>query len=199
MKQIFIFLTAMLLCAVAHAGDDVAAMRLHSMSKDYDSINGGSSDFPRPIGSIVIKFETPIERTGTYKNGYAHLVKMSAAEARRIEALRRKLISMYVRTYSGCNIDQNSRWELVIACDPDTGLTDGKDQIRDIPSDNGISLTSRQLTYPVVHGWYCLVDKKTKTVLLDKEVSGNGAVIDTALDDFCRKLVMDFADNIKEK
>jgi hypothetical protein len=199
MKQIFIFLAAMVLCAAAYAGDDMAATRLHSMGKDYDLINGGNSDFPRPLGAIAVKFETPIEEIGAYKNGHAYLAKMSVPEVRRIEALRRKLITMYVRTYSGCNIDQNSRWELIIACDPAAGLTDGKEQIKDMPSEDGIDLTSRRLTYPVVRGWYCLVDKKTKTVVLDKEVSGNGAVIDTALDDFSRKLVMDFADNIKEK
>jgi hypothetical protein len=76
---------------------------------------------------------------------------------------------------------------------------DGKDQIKEIPPDETINVASLRLTYPFVHGWYCLVDKKTKTAVLDKEITGSGAVIDTALDDFCRKLVMDFVDNIKAK
>jgi len=199
MKKIFIFIAVMGLSLVARAGDDTAATRLHIEAQGYDSINGGKDDFARPLQAVAVKFEAPIQRVGAYRNDKALLVKMSVAETRRIEALRQKLIMMYVRDYTGCKIDPNARWQLVVACDPDTGLTDGKETLKDLPSSEGIYLNRPQLNYQIVHGWYCLIDKKTKTVVLDKEVNGNGAVIDTALDDFSRKLVMDFADNIKAK
>ena len=199
MKLLFTILAAIGLCGVVYAGDDMAATRLHTMSNDYDAINGGDADFVRPLQEIAIKFEAPIERIGTYKSGKAILVKMSKAEARRVEALRQKLITMYVKDYAGCKINPKARWELIVACDPDTGLTDGEKQIKEMSSEEGVNLNSLMLTYPVVHGWYCLVDKKTKTAFLDKEVTGSGAVIDTALDDFSTKLVFDFAANVKEK
>jgi len=198
MKKIFFFLAAIACCFAVQAGDDAAATRLHTMSNDYDAITGGTSDFTRPLGAVAVKFESPIENVAAYKGDKAILLKISKAEAVRVEALRRKLIEMYVRTYAGCKIDPNSQWQLIIACDPNTGLTDEKDQINDVPEE-GVTFGRSKLTYPVVHGWYCLINKKAKTVVLDREVSGSGSAIDTALDDFSKKLVLDFADNIKEK
>jgi len=199
MRLVFIFLAAIGLCGAVYAGDDMAAMHLHSLNPDYDSITGGSDDFTRPLEAVAIKFESPLEMTGAYKNGKAVMVKMSAAEVHRVEGLRRKFIEMYIKSYTGCRIDPKARWELVIACDPNTGLTDGGNQIADLPTDDGINLNGHKLTYPVVHGWYCLVDRKKKTVAFDRDFTGTGSAIDIALDDFCRKLILDFADTIKEK
>jgi len=195
MKRLLILLAALSVPFLLMADDDVGAVRLHALGKEFSKIKPGPEDFKRPVRAVALNFQGGVRYLRRYADRRVNLRKISPRESKRVQSLLENLVKGYLPYYGACQISARSDWELVIYCDLKTGLEmDETYPIEDLPGEDGaLNIGKRRFIYPTVRGSYYLIDKKSGAVVTHNDITGTGSVIDTAIDDFAKKLVLDFS------
>ena len=52
--------------------------------------------------------------------------------------------------------------------------------------------------YPLIKGRFYLINKRKNVLVYHREIRGTGAVIDTAIDDFAKKVALGFCDALEK-
>lgn len=199
LAMIVICLFLMGLSAV-YADNDTGATRLHVQCPQYKDFKPSTGKLSFQLRDINVNIFSAPEYNAAVEKGRMNLKEMNKAEKKRVRELLSRLTTMYVPHYSNCRTTEPSDYELLIVCDTRIGLDVDENSTRfgDAPlNQSGVDIKGRHFIYPIVRGWYYLLNKKDKTVILFDELTGTGSVIDTAIDDFAKNVISDFSEKIK--
>jgi S-adenosylmethionine hydrolase len=184
-----------------YAANETEVTRLHSQYPKYEKFVSGEKDYFIPLKDVKINIVSSVESNSIIKGGRLNSVKLSGSEQKRFKALLSKFLEVYIPYHAGVNTAKKGPYELVIICDPVVGVDvdENSKRLSEIPSpDNtGLKVDLKHFLYPIVTGWYYLVNTEKNTVIFSNKMSGTGSVIDTAMDDFALSLALDFGEKIK--
>ena len=204
MIRYFVAFFLLLLLGITNvAADDLGgAIKLHALGKEYQSFSAYKEVLPVPLQCFSLRIKSGVEYGVDYNDGKLVADRLPYPEQKRVLSLLAEYLSRYLRTFSGCNLDAHCDYQVVVACEQRASA-----QIEDnantvvvpVPSaDLNWSIDKPSRIQPLVQGSYYLINLRDNSLIFHRQINGVGAVLDIAIDDFARKLALDFSRSLKD-